>query len=103
MVTIDRWFFSLRLLSQGQLRWSPSSRDSTLLSCPQSDHDLRGDSATEYQQSCSKLAESGSIILTAHSSLQAWPVGARISRFSCTTCPLRTTFSNRVLASFLPD
>ena len=54
------------LLSQGQLRWSPSSRDSTLLSCPQSDHDLRGDSATEYQQSRSKLAESGSIILTAH-------------------------------------
>ena len=38
----------------------------TLLSCPQSDHDLRGDSATGYQQSCSKLAESESIILTAH-------------------------------------
>ena len=36
------------------------------LSFPQSDHDLRGDSATGYQQSCSKLAESGSIILTAH-------------------------------------
>ena len=66
MVTIDRWFFSLRLLSQGQLRSSPSSRDNTLLSCPQSDHDLRVDSATEDQQSCSKLAESGSIILTAH-------------------------------------
>src|SRR5208283_1451381 len=38
----------------------------TLLSCPQSDHDLRGDSATGYQQSCSKPAESESIILTAH-------------------------------------
>ncbi len=56
----------LRSLSQGQLRRCPSSRDNTLLSCPQSDHDLRGDSATEYQQSCSKLAESGSIILTTH-------------------------------------
>ena len=33
---------------------------------PQSDHDLRGDSATGYQQSCPKLAESESIILTAH-------------------------------------
>src|SRR4051794_4511210 len=41
-----------------------------LLSCPESDHDLRGDSATEYQQSCSKLAESGSIILIAHSGLE---------------------------------
>ena len=50
MVTIDRRVFSLGLLSQGQLRWSPSSRDNTLLSCPQFDHDLRGDSATEYQQ-----------------------------------------------------
>ena len=28
--------------------------------------DLEGDSATGYQQSCSKPAESGSIILTAH-------------------------------------
>jgi hypothetical protein len=80
MVTSDRWFFSLRLLSQGQLRWSPSSRDNTLLSCPQSDHDLRGDSATEYQLSCSKLAESGSIILTAHTRPSPQPSPQREGR-----------------------
>ena len=62
----DRPLVFLRSLSQGQLRRCPSSRDNTLLSFPQSDHDLRGDSATEYQQSCSKLAKSGSIILTTH-------------------------------------
>jgi hypothetical protein len=56
----------LRSVSQGQLRCCPGNRDNMLLSCPQSDHDLRGDSTTEYQQSCSKLAESGSIILTTH-------------------------------------
>jgi hypothetical protein len=66
MVTIDRWFFS-RSLSQGHLRRGRNSRANTLLSCPQSDHDLRDDSAIEYQQRCSKLAESGSIILTTHS------------------------------------
>ena len=63
----DRPLVFLRSLSQGQLRRCPSSRDNMLLSCPQSDHDLRGDSATEYQQSCTKLAEAGSIILTTHS------------------------------------
>jgi len=63
----DRPLVLLRSLSQGQLRRCPSSRDNTLLSCPESDHDLRGDSAAEYEQSCSKLAESGSIILTTHS------------------------------------
>jgi hypothetical protein len=55
MVTIDRGFFSLRSLSQGQLRWSPSSRDNTLLSRRQSDHDLRGDSANEYQEVAQNL------------------------------------------------
>src|SRR5271157_6669896 len=48
-------------------RASNASSAYALLPFPQSDHDLRGDSATGYQQSCSKLAESGSIILTAHS------------------------------------
>jgi hypothetical protein len=33
----------------------------------QTDHDSQGDSATEYQQSCSKLGEAVSIILPAHS------------------------------------
>jgi hypothetical protein len=41
-----------------QLGRHSSSRDNTLLSCPQSDHDLRGDSGTEYQQSCSRLDKS---------------------------------------------
>jgi hypothetical protein len=66
---LDRWSRSALGFSpfaKGQLRQCPSSRDNTLLSRPQFDHDLRGDSATEYLQSCSTLAESGSIILTAH-------------------------------------
>jgi len=56
-------------------RASNASSAYTFLSFPQSDHDLRGDSATGYQQSCSKLAESGSIILTAHTAkeeLRRW-------------------------------
>ena len=65
MVTIDRWFFSV-CYPKANSAGVRAADDNTLLSCPQSDHDLRGDSATEYQQSCSKLAESGSIILTAH-------------------------------------
>jgi hypothetical protein len=36
---------------------------------------LRSDSATEYQQGCSKLAESGSIILTAHTLCRTWFFG----------------------------
>ena len=63
----DRPLVLVRLLSQAQLRRGPNRRENTLLSCAQSDHDSRGYSATEYQHSCSKLAESGSIILTAHS------------------------------------
>jgi len=66
---LDRWSRStvgFSPFAKAQLRRCPSSRDNTLLSCPQSDHDLRCGSATGYQRSCSKLAESGSIILTAH-------------------------------------
>ena len=56
----------VRSRSQGQLRRCPSSSDNTPLSCPHSDHNLRGDSATEYQRRCSKIAQSGSIILASH-------------------------------------
>ena len=52
---------------------------------PQSDHDPRGDSATEYQRSCSKLAESGSITLTTHSCQsrqQCWALSRLVVRRS---------------------
>ena len=76
----DRPLDFVCLLSHGQLRRCPNSTENTLLAGPKSDHDLRRDSAAEYQQDCSKLGESGSIILNAHTGGRSGRVRFTLSR-----------------------
>ena len=50
-----------------KLRWRSSGKETTLQEGPQTDHDFRRDSTIEHQQTCSRINEFASIMLTAHS------------------------------------